>query len=117
MGAYPYILVEIALIYFFSYFWTTVVFSPDDMAKQLRDNGHFIPGLRPGPRTAEYLCGREPTADTALGAATIARGEVAPISDVRGSADYKSLLLGQLVLAHFNALFGIEDGLVREAGA
>ncbi len=69
------------------------------------------------PRTAEYLCGREPTADTALGAATIARGEVAPISDVRGSADYKSLLLGQLVLAHFNALFGIEDGLVREAGA
>ncbi len=55
MGAYPYILIEIALIYFFSYFWTTVVFSPDDMAKQLRDHGSFIPGLRPGPRTAEYL--------------------------------------------------------------
>ena len=43
------------MIYFFSYFWTTVVFSPDDMAKQLRDSGSFIPGLRPGPRTAEYL--------------------------------------------------------------
>ncbi len=55
IGAYPYILVEIALIYFFSYFWTTVVFSPEDMAKQLRDHGSFIPGLRPGPRTAEYL--------------------------------------------------------------
>ncbi|MCP3903336.1 MAG: preprotein translocase subunit SecY [Planctomycetes bacterium] len=54
-GAYPYILVEILLIYFFSYFWTTVVFSPEDMAKQLRDHGSFIPGLRPGPRTAEYL--------------------------------------------------------------
>jgi preprotein translocase subunit SecY len=54
-GAYPYVLVEILLIYFFSYFWTTVVFSPDDMARQLRDHGSFIPGLRPGPRTAEYL--------------------------------------------------------------
>ncbi|MDY7108321.1 MAG: preprotein translocase subunit SecY [Planctomycetota bacterium] len=54
-GAYPYILVEILMIYFFSYFWTTVVFSPEDMARQLRDNGSFIPGLRPGPRTAEYL--------------------------------------------------------------
>jgi preprotein translocase subunit SecY len=49
------VVVEIVLIYFFSYFWTTVVFSPDDMAKQLRDAGSFIPGLRPGPRTAEYL--------------------------------------------------------------
>ncbi|NNM26699.1 MAG: preprotein translocase subunit SecY [Phycisphaerales bacterium] len=55
MGAYPYLLLEIILIYFFSYFWTTVVFSPEDMAKQLRDHGSFIPGLRPGPRTAEYL--------------------------------------------------------------
>ena len=55
MGQYPYILIEIVLIYFFSYFWTTVQFSPDDMAKQLKDHGSFIPGLRPGPRTAEYL--------------------------------------------------------------
>jgi preprotein translocase subunit SecY len=55
MGAYPYIVCEIILIYFFSYFWTTVVFSPEDMARQLRDSGSFIPGLRPGPRTAEYL--------------------------------------------------------------
>jgi preprotein translocase subunit SecY len=55
MGEYPYIVLEILLIYFFSYFWTTIVFSPEDMARQLRDNGSFIPGLRPGPRTAEYL--------------------------------------------------------------
>ena len=55
MGEYPYIVLEIILIYFFSYFWTTVVFSPDDMSQQLRENGSFIPGLRPGPRTAEYL--------------------------------------------------------------
>ncbi len=55
IGVYPYVVLEIILIYFFSYFWTTVVFSPEDMAKQLRDHGSFIPGLRPGPRTAEYL--------------------------------------------------------------
>lgn len=55
IGEYPYVVVEILMIYFFSYFWTTVVFSPEEMAKQLRDNGSFIPGLRPGPRTAEYL--------------------------------------------------------------
>ncbi len=54
-GRYPYIICEVLLIYFFSYFWTTVQFSPEDMAKNLKDHGSFIPGLRPGPRTAEYL--------------------------------------------------------------
>jgi preprotein translocase subunit SecY len=43
------------LIYFFAYFWITVQFNPEEIAKQLRDHGSFIPGLRPGPRTAEYL--------------------------------------------------------------
>lgn len=54
-GSYPFVICQIIMIYFFSYFWTTVVFSPEDMARQLRDHGSFIPGLRPGPRTAEYL--------------------------------------------------------------
>lgn len=55
IGRYPYLVVEIMMIYFFSYFWTTVQFSPDEMSKQLKEHGSFIPGLRPGPRTAEYL--------------------------------------------------------------
>ncbi len=55
IGEYPYVVVEILLIYFFSYFWVTVQMSPDDMAKQLREHGSFVPGLQPGPRTAEYL--------------------------------------------------------------
>jgi len=55
MGRFPYILAQIILIYVFSYLWTTIQFSPEDMAKQLKDHGSFIPGLRPGPRTAEYL--------------------------------------------------------------
>jgi preprotein translocase subunit SecY len=52
---YIYIVTEIALIYFFAYFWTTVQFQPKDMADQLRDYGSFIPGLRPGKRTSDYL--------------------------------------------------------------
>lgn len=55
MGQFLYVIFEVALIYFFSYFWITVQFNPEEMSKQLRDNGSFIPGLRPGPRTAEYL--------------------------------------------------------------
>jgi preprotein translocase subunit SecY len=54
-GAYLYEIFFCALIFFFSYFWNTVQFQPKEMADQLRDYGSFIPGLRPGKRTAEYL--------------------------------------------------------------
>jgi len=54
-GEYIYILTYIAAIYFFAYFWTTVQFRPKEMANNLRDYGSFIPGLRPGKRTADYL--------------------------------------------------------------
>ncbi len=76
-------------------------------------------GMAPIPtqlrQTAEFLVGRTPDAATALEAADSARAEVTPISDVRGSADYKRLLIGQLVLAHFNVLFGVEAGLFEGA--
>jgi preprotein translocase subunit SecY len=45
----------ILAVYFFAYFWTTVQFRPKEMANNLRDYGSFIPGLRPGKRTADYL--------------------------------------------------------------
>ncbi len=54
-GNYLYTVSEIAAIYFFAYFWTTVQFRPKEMANNLRDYGSFIPGLRPGKRTADYL--------------------------------------------------------------
>lgn len=54
-GQYPYVMAEFVLIFFFSYMWITIQFNPEEMSKQLRDHGSFIPGLRPGPRTAEYL--------------------------------------------------------------
>jgi preprotein translocase subunit SecY len=54
-AAFTYNFVYIVMIFLFSYFWTTVQFQPKDMAKNLRNSGSFIPGLRPGHRTAEYL--------------------------------------------------------------
>lgn len=55
IGEFLYEFIYIGMIFFFSYFWNTVQFQPKEMANQLRDYGSFIPGLRPGPRTAEYL--------------------------------------------------------------
>lgn len=52
---YTYNLFYIALIYFFCYFWTAITFNPKDMANNLKDYGSFIPGYRPGKRTADYL--------------------------------------------------------------
>ena len=40
---------------FFCFFYTAIVFNPEDTAENLIKNGGFIPGIRPGPRTAEYL--------------------------------------------------------------
>jgi len=42
-------------IIFFSFFYTAVVFNPEETAENLKKNGGFIPGIRPGARTAEYL--------------------------------------------------------------
>jgi len=54
-GSFVYTVCYVGLIFFFAYFWTTVQFRPKEMAEQLRDYGSFIPGLRPGKRTADYL--------------------------------------------------------------
>ncbi|MGE0536371.1 MAG: preprotein translocase subunit SecY [Pirellulales bacterium] len=53
--SFPYNLLYVVLIYFFCYFWTAITFNPKDMASNLKDFGTFIPGYRPGKRTADYL--------------------------------------------------------------
>jgi preprotein translocase subunit SecY len=50
-----YNLVYIAGIIFFAYFYTAIIFNPDDVAENMRKYGGFIPGIRPGKRTAEYI--------------------------------------------------------------
>lgn len=54
-GGWLYNLVYAVLIIFFAYFYTSIVFKTDDIAENLKKNGGFIPGIRPGARTAEYL--------------------------------------------------------------
>jgi len=52
---FSYLVLFIAGIYFFCYFWTAVTFNPKDMADNLKNYGSFIPGYRPGSTTANYL--------------------------------------------------------------
>jgi preprotein translocase subunit SecY len=54
-GSLMYELFYVALIIFFCYFYTAVVFNPVDVADNMKKNGGFIPGIRPGQRTAEYM--------------------------------------------------------------
>jgi len=53
--SWTYNILYIALIYFFCYFWTAISFNPKDMSDNLKNYGTFIPGYRPGRRTADYL--------------------------------------------------------------
>jgi len=50
-----YLLTFAALIIFFSFFYTSIVFNPTDTADNLKRSGGFIPGIRPGERTAQYI--------------------------------------------------------------
>ncbi|MBQ0817191.1 MAG: preprotein translocase subunit SecY [Hyphomicrobiaceae bacterium] len=50
-----YILIYVSLIIFFAFFYTAIVFNPKDTAENLKKYGGFLPGIRPGERTAEYI--------------------------------------------------------------
>ncbi len=54
-GAPLHILLYVSLIIFFAFFYTAIVFNPKDTAENLKKYGGFIPGIRPGERTAEYI--------------------------------------------------------------
>ncbi len=54
-SSFLYNLMYVLLIYFFCYFWTAISFNPKDVADNLKSHGTFIPGYRPGKRTADYL--------------------------------------------------------------
>jgi preprotein translocase subunit SecY len=54
-GIYIYSLLNVLLIIFFTYFYTAVQFNPFEYSNTLKENGGFIPGIRPGRPTAEYL--------------------------------------------------------------
>ena len=84
LGMPLYNLLYVLAIVFFTYFYTAIIFNPDDVAENMRKYGGFVPGIRPGKRTAEYI-------DTILTRLTLA------------GALYLSLvaLLPQLLLSGF----------------
>jgi preprotein translocase subunit SecY len=54
-GTWSYNLVYAAMIVFFAYFYTGIQFNPDDVAENIKKGGGYIPGIRPGKKTAEYI--------------------------------------------------------------
>jgi preprotein translocase subunit SecY len=54
-GSFVYALLYVGGIVFFSFFWVGMMFNPKEMADQIKEHGAFIPGIRPGRRTQEYL--------------------------------------------------------------
>ncbi|MGP0566867.1 preprotein translocase subunit SecY [Nitrospina sp. 32_T5] len=54
-GNLIYSLIFIGAIFFFCYFYTAVIFNPTEVADNMKKHGGFIPGIRPGPKTAEYI--------------------------------------------------------------
>jgi len=54
-GGWLYNVLYLVMIIFFAFFYTSIQFKPDDIAENLKKHGGFIPGIRPGARTSEYL--------------------------------------------------------------
>jgi preprotein translocase subunit SecY len=54
-GKLGYELILVVLIMFFAYFYTSIIYNPDEVAENLKKGGGFIPSVRPGKQTAEYL--------------------------------------------------------------
>ena len=54
-GTWLYFTLSAVLIMFFTYFYTSIIFNPVDLAENLKKQGAFIPGIKPGSKTAEYI--------------------------------------------------------------
>ncbi|MBS3764942.1 preprotein translocase subunit SecY [Candidatus Bipolaricaulota bacterium] len=54
-GSIPYLVAYVLLIIFFTYFYSSIIFDPNDVANNLKESGGFIPGVRPGESTVDYI--------------------------------------------------------------
>ena len=81
---FVYVTTYAALIFSFCFFWNRLMFRPEEIANNLREHGSFIPGIRPGVKTAEYLSNTL-TRITLAGAAFLALVAVAPNFITSGS--------------------------------
>ena len=129
-GTWVYNLTYIGLIVAFAYFYTAVTFNPVDVADNLRKHGGFVPGLRPGKQTAEYL-DRILTRLTAGGAVYLAAVCILPtiliteyglpfyfggtglLIVVGVSLDTVAQIEGHLLTRHYDGLMGSKAGRSR----
>jgi preprotein translocase subunit SecY len=84
-GVWVYAAFNVVLIMFFTYFYTSVTFNPIDVAQNMKANGGFIPGIRPGKATVEYL-NKVMTRITFVGAVFLALVAILPtlVSELGG---------------------------------
>ena len=54
-GSFWYLTLYVLMILFFTYFWTSLYYNPVEISNNMKEHGSFVPGIRPGHRTAEYL--------------------------------------------------------------
>ncbi len=107
-----YMLLYIAGIIGFAYFYTAIVFNPDDVAENMRKYGGFIPGIRPGKRTAEHIDGIL-NRITLVGAVYLAAVAILPqllisgvkLDQIPGVGDWLATNLPQFVTQGFNLQF------------
>ena len=82
---FVYVSMYIGLVFGFCFFWNRLMFQPEEIADNLREHGSFIPGIRPGAKTAEYLS-NVLTRITIAGAAFLAMIAVLPSFITKGSS-------------------------------
>jgi len=130
-GSVLWALIYTGMIVFFCYFYTGITFNPDDVADNLKESGGFIPGRRPGPRTAEYI-ERILNRITLVGSLVVAGIAIVPIwmSDwfnvqlyfggtsllilVGVGLDFVQKLESQLLMRHYSGF--METGKVKGRG-
>ena len=103
----------VALVFFFCFFWNRLMFQPSEIADNLREHGSFIPGIRPGARTAEYLSNCL-TRITLAGAAFLAVIAIAPAfvtAETGIPADMRYFLGGTSVLIVVGVALELVDRL------
>ncbi len=90
-----YVTLYASLIFSFSFFWNRLMFQPEEIANNLRESGSFIPGIRPGVKTAEYLAAVL-TRVTLAGAAFLAAVAVLPnfVTEGQGMTTQMRYFLG-----------------------
>jgi preprotein translocase subunit SecY len=108
-GAQPlYYLLYVALIIFFCFFYVSIIFNPNEAADNMRKYGGFIPGIRPGKNTAEYM-NKILTKITVVGGLYLAVLSLLPQIMIQGIKLQRMPLVGNWIDAHFPRF--VLDGL------